>query len=373
MRNRIQISYRSSILKKLPNFIANHLTKSIKSYRYHQSHKKSALKALKAIENKNGKLSKETISLCDKHATEYLGDKKYAPWLYVYSAMQGQFKEGWIPDNYYGTNIVPKMDGEFSIPANLKALSNRLLKTDKLPDILYYHNGIFFEPDNYNPVTPEEAFDLLFNERDSVIFKKNNSLQGKGVEFFFKDNWDAEKMDLSNGVFQKVIKQHRFFDEIYPHPGATIRITTALDPKGVATTRAAYLRIGSSSGNSLSKHVQVFNTIRIAINLDTGELFPTGYLVDWRATDSHPDTKKHFNGLVIPNLKNALREVENLHNNYPFVSCIGWDISINENEETEIMEWNAGHNDIKFSEAVHGPNFADLLCHFKKEHSNQAI
>lgn len=33
----------------------------------------------------------------------------------------------------------------------------------------------------------------------------------------------------------------------------------------------------------------------------------------------------------------------------------------------EIMEWNAAHNDIKFSEAVHGPNFTDLFSYINEK------
>lgn len=42
--------------------------------------------------------------------------------------------------------------------------------------------------------------------------------------------------------------------------------------------------------------------------------------------------------------------------------CIGWDVTLDDQENVRIMdmEWNAGHNDIKFSEATQGPCFSDL-------------
>lgn len=84
-------------------------------------------------------------------------------------------------------------------------------------------------------------------------------------------------------------------------------------------------------------------------------------MADERSIKSHPDTGVTFEGLTIPAFKNAGMEVEKLHDNYPFVQCIGWDVSINNKEQVEIMEWNAGHNDIKFSEAIYGLCFIDLL------------
>lgn len=328
-------------------------------YKYHAFYKRSALEALRNIEKEKGKLPKAILNQCDNYAKSYLGDIKYAPWLYVYSAIQGEFKHGWIPENYYYKVIVKGSNNGFSAPADLKPLSNRILKTDKLPDLLYVNNGIFIEPLSFKIIPASEARDFLFSEDNTVIFKSNNSIQGLGVRFYNEKEWDAEAINGESGVFQKVIKQHDFFNSIFPHPGATVRITTALDNNGKATVRAAYLRLGRS--NDSSKHVQSNSAVKVAIDIDSGELFPTGYSADWSSTKSHPDTGVTFEGLVVPAFKNACVEVEKLHSNYPFIQSIGWDVSVNDKEETEIMEWNAENNDIKFSEAMHGPNFIDLL------------
>lgn len=339
---------------------------SINEYRYHYNHKKNALKILNTIEQEKGKLSDRTISQCDQYAKNYLGDIKYAPWLYVYSAIQGEFKKGWIPDNYYGLSIVRDIDKGYSQVSELKPLTSQILKTNLLPDLLYSNNRFLIEPKSNNIVSHKKAFDLLFNENDTVIFKANDSSQGKGVKLYNKDNWPSASGKLTNGVFQKIIKQHDFFNSIFPHPGATIRITTGLDSNGIARVRTAYLRLGRNNNNSLSTHVQSSNAIKIAINISTGELAPTGYLADWSSTKTHPDTNIAFEGLIVPAIKDAFLEVEKLHSLYPFVLAIGWDATINTDKKVEIMEWNTAHNDIKFSEAMHGPCFADILTHVIK-------
>lgn len=168
-------------------------------------------------------------------------------------------------------------------------------------------------------------------------------------------------------MFQKIIEQHSFFDKIFPHPRATIRITTVLNNKGQISSKAAYLRLGRDNNKSVLKHVQCSNEIKIAIDLDTGALFSYGFTADWQEVKSHPDTNIQFKDLIVPNFKKACKEVETLHSHYPFIKCIGWDISINSNEDMEIMEWNAAHNDIKFSEAVHGPNFTDLFSYINEK------
>lgn len=336
-----------------------HMRDRYQDLMYYHNDNKVVLRALKVIENEKGKLPRSIRNQCDDYAKNYLGDIKYAPWLYVYSAIQGEFKHGWIPDSYYNKVMVQGLERTYSAPANLKPLSNRILKTNKLPDLLYVSDGVFIEPSNYKIIPASDTRSLLFSEDNTVIFKSNNSMQGKGVRFYTEKEWNAEAIKGESGVFQRVIKQHDFFNKIFPHPGATIRITTALNDSGKATVRAAYIRLGRSADSS--KHIQSKSAVKVAIDIDSGELFSTGYMFDWSSTKSHPDTGVTFEGLIIPAFKNACIEVETLHSNYPFIQSIGWDISINDKEEVEIMEWNAEHNDIKFSEAMHGPNFADVL------------
>lgn len=332
---------------------------------YNASHRRMATNALRAIEEKKGKLSNNIISQCDSYAIEYLGGKEYAPWLYVYSAMQGEFKEGWLPWNYYDKVVDPALNGEFSPPSKLRALPGRLLNTDKFPDLIYLHNRTFLEADSYKIISPERAFEILFSERDTVIFKSNSSDQGRGVYFISRDEWLSESRKLPNGAFQSIIEQHGFFDSIFPYPGATIRITTVLDADGMATARAAYLRLGRSNDSSSSRHVQSSTAVRTAIDLNSGMLFSEGCMANWCIINTHPDTNVPFKGLVIPHFDKARRIVEELHGRYPFARCIGWDVIINRNDDIEIMEWNAGNNDIKFSEAMHGPNFSDLISYVK--------
>lgn len=341
--------------------IKNIFSKS-ESLAFNTMHKFVALKTLKSIEKEKGKLSKDLITKCDSYAKDYLGHSKFAPWLYVYSAIQGEFKTGWMPDNFYAEVVVKKTDGDFSKISEMKPLSNQILKTNRLPDLLYIHNGLFIKPDDYKVISdPQVAINLIFQSHNQVIFKSNSSSQGRGITFYSRDNLELNILKNTSGVFQSIIEQHDFFNNIFPYPGATIRITTVLDSEGKASVRAAYLRLGRNNNSSISTHVQAFNLVKTSINLKTGALYPLAYMPDWSTTSMHPDTGVHFEGLTIPGFRSACNYVESLHENYPFVQCIGWDVIINKEENIEIMEWNSGHNDIKFSEATQGPCFTDLV------------
>lgn len=263
-----------------------------------------------------------------------------------------------MPKNYYIEHFGHNIDSIFINQGKMKPLTAKLLHTDKIPDLLYINNGFFIEPESYKIIDSQTAYGLLFKHNDFVIFKSNNSLRGQGISFYNKDDFNISKLKGKSGVFQRIIQQHPLFDSILPVPGATIRVVTALNDNGKASVRSAYLRLGRLTDKST--HVQAASNIKIAID-EKGKLSSLAYLPDWSVTEVHPDTNVKFSGLIIPCFSEACREVEFLHDRFPFISCIGWDISINQNQEVEIMEWNTGDNAIEFHEAVHGPCFKDLI------------
>ena len=56
-----------------------------------------ALRVLKHIESLNGKTEKAIVQKCDDYAGDVLGWRGYSPWLYVYSNVAAEFKDGWDP------------------------------------------------------------------------------------------------------------------------------------------------------------------------------------------------------------------------------------------------------------------------------------
>lgn len=58
--------------------------------------------------------------------------------------------------------------------------------------------------------------------------------------------------------------------------------------------------------------------------------------------------------------KTCVLTVTKLHKKAPYARCIGWDVTVDGDENVRLLEWNPEHNGIKFSEATQGPCFADL-------------
>jgi len=336
--------------------IAKRFISDYRYWSYHLDHKKSALKVLKSIESVKGKTDKKLIKLSDDYANDVLGWKGYAPWLYVYSAVNNNFKEGWIPDNYYGKIVVPALKGNYGIIADYNSLTSRLFNSSHFPDCAYYTNGIWISP-KYQVLSEKEVVEIAFNKNEKVVYKIDNSLQGRGVYFLDKNNINIGKlMSLGNGVLQKYINQHPFFQNIIANSVATLRITSVINEKGIVSVRACYLRVGRSS----DKHVKSASHIRIPVNILTGELDKYGYTTNWIQIVKHPDTNFLFEHKKIPNFNKFLETTINLHKMVPFTRTIGWDMVLDVNNNVQVMEWNGGHNDIKFSEATQGPCFSDL-------------
>lgn len=327
-----------------------------KNYYYNYSHIRLAKSSLKVIETLKGKTDPKLLDIANEYAIDVLGWRGYAPWLKAHSAMVGEFKEGWIPENYFGSVVVPKLQGDVGRTSFLKPLSKKIFDSPDFPDAGHFVNNTFLT-EHYEYVTDNNIILYLFKDTDKVVFKLNNSAQGVGIFVFEKETFDVKQIRrLGDGVFQKYIKQHAFFNEIMPHSVSTIRIVTVIDNNGNASVRAAYLRVGRSNDS----HVQSNSQISIPIDLETGALNDLGHSKSWYTMNAHPDTGFVFKNAVIPNFKSMLNKALKLQNNMVMVKCIGWDMVLDEDNKVQIMEWNGFHTGIGFAEFTQGPCFKDL-------------
>jgi hypothetical protein len=327
------------------------------SYAYnHYADIRDATKILKSVESYRGKTGSRDLKLCDDYAVEVFGHKHFAPWLYVYTAVSVGFKEGWVPENYYGSVVVPKLQGRYGGVAKLRGLNAVILQSQSFPDLLAYANGIFFDT-AYRFVSPDTVRERLFKDHERVVFKLDHSLQGRGIHFFTRESFNVDTVRrLGNGLFQYVVQPHRLFAEFAKHSVATIRITTVFEDSGEVSVRACYLRLASGD----ETHVQSGSQIRVPINIKSGEFYDVGYTAEWLETKVHPRSHVTFAGNVIPVFSACVRTVTELHRKVPYARCVGWDVTVDREENVRLMEWNAGHNGHSFPEATQGPCFADL-------------
>jgi hypothetical protein len=97
---------------------------------YHENSNKSATRTFGYLEKQKGPLKASNKKDCDDYAVGVLSDIRYAPWLYVYSTFAGQFREGWLPSNYWGRVIVPKIQGVHGRVSELKSMNKLIFRSD---------------------------------------------------------------------------------------------------------------------------------------------------------------------------------------------------------------------------------------------------
>lgn len=285
----------------------------------------------------------------DDYAREVLGSRSFAPWLHVYASVAGGFREGWIPDNFYARAVIPRLKAGYSTIALLKTLSGRLLATPCLPDVAYLVRHRLYDRD-YRPLADLRAF-----REEGVVFKADISQRGQAVRVFAPDD-AIDFASLPNGVFQPFIRQHEELAALGGAAVATLRLTTVIEPDGRAGLRAAFIRFGRAGED----HVGSATHICASVGLTGGDIQDTGFLPSWLPVERHPDTGMAFAGREVPAFADCARVALALQEKVPFVPCVGWDFAVDRQGTPVLMEWNGGHNGIKFSEATVGPCFTGL-------------
>jgi hypothetical protein len=280
----------------------------------------------------------------------------FSPWLKVYTVYQHEFKEGWIPDNYLGRVVSPKINGEFRILDNLKTLSKRILQTDAIPDLAYYINGIWTSSKGI-VLHKSKLIKFLFSDRAFVFLKKNYSFQGNGILKLNRDKFeDSNLQSIRNFLIQEPIQQADWFDQIVTGSVAKLRFTTVKSISGRAKNRVLPLRVGRIS----NEYINTRDCLRVPIDTETGALYPKAFGLDFTIFEEHPDTGFSFYGQIMSENGAAVRLCEQLHDQVGIFQIIGWDVTINQGGQVQIMEWNTDHSGVIFSEMTIGPSFNGL-------------
>jgi hypothetical protein len=284
-----------------------------------------------------------------EYSAEVLGSASYAIWLQLYTSVAGSFREGWIPDNFYGLAVPPRLKAHHRHLGDYRSLGVRLLGGDALPDIAYVARGRLFDRDY-------RAMALTDLPRDgTLVFKADYSLQGLGVRLFGPGD-SIEMKGLPDGVFQPYVDQHNELAAFCDVAVATLRLTTVIEPDGRPGLRAAFIRFARRGED----HVASATHVSVSIDLASGEMQDTGLLASWLHTDRHPDSGIKFAHRVVPGFAESVRLALEWQMRVPFTPCVGWDFAVDRNGAPVLMEWNTGHNGIKVSEATVGPCFTGL-------------
>jgi len=289
------------------------------------------------------------------YSKETFGNNAYWPWLALYTEIRGEFKPGWLPDDYYTVILLDEYCPEDARISNYKTFDHRLFPGFALEPLLVKVSGQFYDS-NKRAQTIHEAQKVLNYYSKEVVIKEDSQLGGGSVKFI-----ESTKIKLSdfsylpNFIIQPLIKQHETLNRLSHNAVSTVRIITFLKDNGEIETKYSKFRFGV--GDSRVDNTSAGGGFCF-IDAD-GTLSEVAF--DGGGTkmgNKHPDTGFEFKNTKIPNYDMILENCIKSHRIYPYVKIIGWDVTVNEKGDPVLLEWNADPG-LWLSEALIGPRFAN--------------
>lgn len=294
---------------------------------------------------------------CDDYAVEVLGDPIFAPWLYLYTLAHGEFREGWIPGGYAQSFVYPQINGSVGRAiGGTRWLCDQVVPEASADALGYRFNGRMFTRRGGGRISDEFGHQM-FAEDDEIVFKSDNSSEGRGVRRIQRDEAvDAVISELPDGSFQRLIRQHEDFDRFADNSLATLRVVTVLNAEQHAECRGSYLRLGRVDDDI----IKASSALRVPVGPD-GRLQEWAWLPDFTAIKRHPDSHKEFEGLLIPAFAAAVEFAVKTHERrLPFLGLVGWDLAIDAHAEVRVIEINCRAPAVTALESMQGPCFAGL-------------
>lgn len=287
------------------------------------------------------------------------GSESYWPWLAVYAELNGEFKKGWIPDEYYRFKLLSRMNPDkFMKFSETKTIDYKLFSDAIIEPLFFRTNGQYCRKDG-KVISKSEVYRMLGDLEEEIIIKPDHSHGGKGIIFKHASELRLEELPADiDLIFQLVLKQHTVLNRLYPHSINTFRVLTYIDSEGAVHIKFMYLRFGRGGtrvDNSVSGGGWIF------VHLD-GKVEPVAYSSHGIAIGTrHPDTEVEYAELTFPFLQNVISLCKNTHRTFPYSRIIGWDVFVNESGEAKLIEWNADYPGFWTVEARFGPFFEEEI------------
>jgi len=349
-----KISYRLKIkLDQIENSFSRYV--SIKLCRNEAKTYRKQVIALKGKSIIDRSLMREIKEYCRK----VFGSTSYWPWLALYTELRGEFKRGWMPDDYYRFEFLTKMNPERYMKfSDAKTIDHKLFDGFIIEPLFFRTNGQFCLKDG-TVISKSEVRSILSDMNEEIIIKPDNGRGGKRITFKHSSELRLDELPTDTDLlFQKVFKQHEELQKLYPHSVNTFRVHTFIDNQGTVNVKFAYLRFGrggSRVDNSSSGGGWLF------IDSD-GTIMPHAYVdIGLEIGETHPDTGVKFAELKFPFLPKVKELCKRAHRSFPHTRVIGWDVCIDEEGEPKLIEWNANNPGFWVNEAHYGPFFDELL------------
>lgn len=291
-------------------------------------------------------------------------DKKQEYSYMMYKNMYGKFSRFFVPDAVYQTELLPQLNphdfvmGIIPITTADFADKNYMeLLVDNIPfpkTIIREINGFLYDAD-FNIISGEEAQKILSKYEKLVIKDSNGVGHGKGVDCLSGSEIARAILNRErhNFVVQEILKQSKELSRFNDSSVNIVRMTTLLWHDRVYVLGGVF-RVGAPG--SFCDHLACDGNSPLVIPLNEDGSF-VEKACDCDNFYTYSDYYgKEING-GIPHYQRMKELAKAAHRKFAFHKLIGWDFTINENEEIVCMEYNTFLPGIVQSQCALGPIF----------------
>ncbi|MCF1619994.1 hypothetical protein LQF61_07880 [Tetragenococcus koreensis] len=276
----------------------------------------------------------------------------------LYKSVRGTFDVRFIPENVYGSEILPILNQRNHVPGmSDKNIFDKLFFGFNQPlTLIRKISGEFYNRE-YELISKNELRNILSTAEKVIIKPASGSRQGKGIGIFETEDVPSiiKFLDESgeNLIVQEFIKQSGALQSLNPTSVQIFRVMTLR-----LNNEIHYLGSYLSIGRAESKIANISdNTVNVYIN-DHGQLSPISMDSDLNVFEGHPDYKYKFTS--IPTFSEVIEFSKQLHSKVPWFDIVGWDISIDNNEDPIFIEMNASFPGVIYPQFFWGPLFGEL-------------
>jgi len=328
---------------------------NFENWRNYSNSRKQAHHLMKKVIEKRGHsvVDKKVLKKIKSYSNETFGSPDYWPWLALYTEIRGEFLEGWIPDDYYSFELIPKLNPQpISMLSTIKSFDHRIFSNFTIEPLGLKISNSFFTP-TLEKISFTDFKKILSDHNDEVVIKLDGGPSGGGIEF--KNSNDVKESDFKDAedyVVQPCIKQHESIGKLFQKSVNTIRIGTFLSEKGEVKVILKVMRFGR--GESRIDNLVGGGGFISLNNEGRGSNF--GYDHNGEIIGQHhPDSEFKFDDLQVPYFKKILKACRKSHLLFPYTKYIAWDVCVTEDGEIKFLEWNTRKPAFWCFEATIGP------------------
>lgn len=275
-------------------------------------------------------------------------------WFDYFKNGNGTFSAYYVPENVYYGRICRKFNRIDCTPLFKDKNYLDVLFTDIVtPTIIARNiNGTLLN-NNYENISINDLYEICIQRTEIVIKPSIDSSEGRNISFVntsdlslnsFNRLLDNYKNDYT---IQECIKQHPFLNEINPSSVNHIRILSLLWNSEVIIL-SKYLTAGKPGIRVDNAHA---NNYIISIN-DNGML---EMQVDCNSWEKRNYSKK----ASVPNYFKMIDYVKRKHPFFSHFGIIGWDFTVNDNDEIVLIEANIDFPGGRNTQMLYGPLFGE--------------